>query len=199
MVISRVVGKLKRLWFAWVWAPTFGACGKHAFLYPAFRIDGAKNVHLGDASVFQKGAWLYCVPPEGGAARLAIGSGCVFGYNNHITAIEEVVIEDDVLTANNVYISDNLHSFEDIHTPIMHQPLRRKGPVVIGRGAWLGENVCIVGASVGRNSVVGANAVVTRDIPDYCVAVGSPARVIKRFDPATGAWIGASIPGQSDE
>ena len=119
-----------------------------------------------------------------------IGSGCVFGYNNHITAIRDVVIEDQVLTANNVYISDNLHSYENINVPVMHQPVRFKKPVMIGRGSWIGENVCIIGASVGRNCVIGANAVVTRDIPDYSVAVGAPAVVISQYDQSSQKWVG---------
>lgn len=59
---------------------------------------------------------------------------------------------------------------------------------MIGNVAWIGENVCIIGASVGKNSVIGANSVVTRDIPDFCVAVGSPARVIKKFDFSDECW-----------
>jgi acetyltransferase-like isoleucine patch superfamily enzyme len=61
--------------------------------------------------------------------------------------------------------------------------------VRIGSGAWLGENVCVIGANVGRNSVVGANSVVMSDIPDFCVAVGAPARVIRRFDASLGKWV----------
>jgi acetyltransferase-like isoleucine patch superfamily enzyme len=61
-------------------------------------------------------------------------------------------------------------------------------PVIIQDGAWLGENVCVVGASVGKNSVVGANSVVTKDIPDYCVAAGAPAIIIKRFDLEKKEW-----------
>jgi acetyltransferase-like isoleucine patch superfamily enzyme len=119
---------------------------------------------------------------------LLVGSGCVFGYNNHITAVRDVVIEDHVLTANNVYISDNLHSYEDVGVPIMHQPVRFKNAVVIGKGSWIGENVCIIGASVGKNCVVGANSVVTHDIPDFSVAVGSPAVVIRHYDRVASRW-----------
>ena len=60
--------------------------------------------------------------------------------------------------------------------------------VVVGEGSWLGENVCVMGASIGKHCVIGANAVVTRDVPDYSVAVGCPARVIKRYNPVTQQW-----------
>jgi len=62
-------------------------------------------------------------------------------------------------------------------------------PVSIGDGSWIGENVCIVGATIGKNCVIGANSVVTKNIPDFCVAVGIPARIIKRYDLNKCAWI----------
>ena len=62
--------------------------------------------------------------------------------------------------------------------------------------SWLGENVAIIGASIGKNCVIGANAVVTDDIPDYSVAVGIPARVIRQYDAPSGQWhrVGAKVP-----
>ena len=60
---------------------------------------------------------------------------------------------------------------------------------MIGDDSWIGENVCIIGASIGRHCVIGANAVVTKEIPDYCVAVGNPARVIKRYDFEQKDWV----------
>jgi acetyltransferase-like isoleucine patch superfamily enzyme len=60
--------------------------------------------------------------------------------------------------------------------------------VTIGDGAWIGENACVIGASVGKNAVIGANAVVTQDVPDFSVAVGVPARIIKRYNPSSQCW-----------
>lgn len=166
----------------------FNSLGRSAHLYRPFRLDGAENIDIGPGTVFQSGSWLYAVATASSSVRLSIGNGAVFGYNNHITAVKEVRIGDEVLTANNVYISDNLHGYEDIHTPILRQPVLVRKPVSIGDGSWIGENACIIGASVGRNCVIGANAVVTSDIPDYSVAVGAPAVVIKQYDHASKQW-----------
>jgi acetyltransferase-like isoleucine patch superfamily enzyme len=185
----RAAARLRRLWFALRYRGSFAKLGRGAFLQSPFRIDGAAGIRLGEGSVMQRGGWLYCLARDGRPARIEIGCGCVFGFNNHITAIESVRIGDLVLTANNVYISDNLHGYEDISKPIMQQPLRVKGPVEIGSGSWLGENAAVIGVRIGRNCVIGANAVVTHDIPDYCVAVGIPARVIRHYDPLRQAWI----------
>jgi serine/threonine protein kinase len=81
-----------------------------------------------------------------------------------------------------------LHSFEDISVPIKDQPIKQLKNVVIGEGCWIGEHVSIIGASIGKHSVVGANSVVTHDIPDYCVAVGSPAYIIKRYNFESRKW-----------
>ena len=71
----------------------------------------------------------------------------------------------------------------------MFQGVTQKRDVVIGNGSWIGEHVCIIGASIGRHCVIGANSVVTRDIPDYSVAVGSPAVIIKKYDFNLNKWI----------
>ncbi|RQM78988.1 acyltransferase, partial [Aeromonas dhakensis] len=67
-------------------------------------------------------------------------------------------------------------------------PILCKGSVTINEGAWLGENVCVIGASVGKNSVVAANSVVTKDVPDYTVVAGAPAKVIKKFNFDSQSW-----------
>ena len=72
--------------------------------------------------------------------------------------------------------------------PILKQKIKQIGTVVIGEGSWLGENVCVIGANVGKNCVIGANSVVTKDIPDYSVAVGVPAKVIKSYNFSSKKW-----------
>ena len=120
--------------------------------------------------------------------QLIISDKCVLGHFNHIYATSEIIFEDSVLTADKVYISDNLHSYADLSKPIIEQPIKQLKRIRIGEGSWIGENVCIIGASIGKHCTIGANSVVTHDIPDYCVAVGAPARVIKRYNFETQQW-----------
>jgi len=172
---------------------SFMDLGLGTFMVRPFRVDGGDGISIGRNVFFQRGLWLYCCGVQNLKSSLSIGSGCVFGYNNHITCVGSVRIGDDVLTANNVYISDNIHGYEDITTPVIKQPVIYKRSVEIGSGAWIGENVCIIGANVGKNSVIGANAVVTSDIPDYAIAVGIPAKVIKKYDLIQKSWIKISV------
>jgi len=181
-ILLKFQGKFRTLSFALFHGGSLGLCGAGAYIASPSRIDGASSIKIDDKTVFQPGVWLYCCSedPEK-EAELLFGKGCVFGFNNHITAIRKVSVGDYVLTANNVYISDNIHEYENVDVPIMDQPVKFKREVSIGSGSWIGENVCIIGASIGKNCIVGANSVVTRDIPDYSVAVGSPAKVIRQY------------------
>lgn len=166
----------------------FGRISRYSRVYKPLAIQGGHHITIGKYVYIGRLNWLAAVSYTDSEAHLSIADGCHIGNFNHIYATHSITIEENVLTADKVYISDNLHSYEDIGTPVLRQPIKQLRPVTIGAGAWLGENVCVIGASVGRGSVVGANSVVTKDIPDYCVAVGAPARIIKRYDPATRQW-----------
>lgn len=167
----------------------FGLFGKRSVLIKPLMIDGARQIYIHDEVIIKHGGWLAAVPLTGASTcQLRIGKGAVIGNFNHIYATRSIIIEDEVLTADKVYISDCAHGYEEVNTAILKQNIVQLKDVVIGRGAWLGENVCVIGASVGRGSVIGANSVVTHDIPDYCVAVGAPAKVIKRYNHTTKQW-----------
>ena len=166
----------------------FKHVGKKARVYRPLRIDGENNISIGDNVVVHDGTWLAALPLTGPDVQLVLEEGATIGFFNHIYATQSIVIEKDVLTADKVYISDNLHSYEDITLSVIKQPIKQCKPVVIGEGSWLGEHVCVIGASVGRHCVIGANAVVTKDIPDYSIAVGTPARIIKRYDFEIRKW-----------
>lgn len=169
-------------------ARRFRRLGPRAYVVKPLRLNGTQYMSLGRDVRVQTFSWLIAIKLDEHDPELTIGDGCALGDFNHIAAVRRVVFGKNVLTANGVYVSDNLHRFEDIRTPIMDQPVRFKAEVHIGDGTWLGENVCVIGARIGRNCVIGANSVVTKDIPDYCVAVGSPAQVIRRFNLESEKW-----------
>jgi len=101
------------------------------------------------------------------------------------TLIGPVTIERDVLLAQQVVISALNHEYTDVSRPIRMQPVHTE-PVVIGAGSWIGAHAVVLpGIRIGRNVVIAAGAVVTTDVPDYSVAVGNPARVVRRYDPTT--------------
>lgn len=108
--------------------------------------------------------------------------------NLHLTCANQIVIGKNTAIAANVSITDIHHPYEDINTPIEQQNIITK-PVVIGPDCKIYNNAVILpGVHVGKHCTIGANAVVTKDIPDYCVAVGAPARVVKRYNERTQKW-----------
>lgn len=167
----------------------FKNLGFKSYLINLLRIDGMKNIEIGDRVIIRDQTWLAALAiTNHDSVRLKIGNGTALGHFNHIYATKEINIGNHVLIADKVYISDNLHEFEDIHKPIIQQGIKQISTVHIGDGSWIGENVVILGATIGKNSIVGANSVVKGTFPDYCVIVGSPAFIVKRYDIQSKQW-----------
>ncbi len=172
-----------------LYRPAFGAIGRRSRILQPLKLRNMENIFIGQRVTIARHTWLLTSPALlDRTPKLVIGDGCQLGHFNHITCVDSVVLGSKVLTADRVHISDNSHAFENPDIPIMDQPVVSKGPVSIGSGSWLGENVNVLSCSIGRNCVIGANAVVTKDIPDFCVAVGIPARIIRRFDKESRTW-----------
>ena len=112
---------------------------------------------------------------------ITVGDRCLFGKGSGIVGHLEIVVGDDVWTGHHVYITDQNHGYHDLDLPISKQVMPER-PVSIGSGSWLGHGTVVLpGAKIGRHVVVGANSVVTGELPDNCVAAGTPARVIKHL------------------
>ena len=156
------------------------------FRYP-IKLIGGKYISIGNNTSFGKN----CILSAWGkhlnnkyTPELKIGSRCSFGEYNHITSILRVEIGDDVLTGRWITITDNSHGksdYDSLQIPPRKRPLYSKGPVKIGNNVWIGDKATILpGVTIGDGAVIAANSVVTRDVPAYCIAVGNPAKIIKR-------------------
>ncbi len=156
--------------------------------YKSCALLGLEHIVVGDNTSFARRLRLTAWPqPEhpNGRHLIKIGNDCNFGEGNHITASNSISIGNHLLTGANVLISDNAHGAannESLNVPPIKRPLISKGEVHIGNYVWIGDKACILsGVHIGNNVIIGANSVVTQDIPDNCVAAGIPARVIKKM------------------
>lgn len=144
-----------RLWFQRLKIKNIG---EQSEIRPYVTILGTKNIFIGDRVI---------VPPY------------TLLSNEPNNAVSTITLEDDVLLGPNVSIYSATHKFEDWTAPIKEQGYSA-APVLLKRGCWIGINVVVLpGVTIGLNAVIGANSVVTSDIPDYAVAVGAPAKVIR--------------------
>ncbi len=147
------------------------------------RISGAEHMSIGSGVLIGAGSWLI-VPQQrepGPGPHIVLGNRVRINTTS-ISAVHKVELEEGVAVARGCYISDHSHGFADPDVPIRDQPVDRVAPVLIRRGAWLGQNVVVLpGVTIGRGSVVGANSVVRSDVPDRTVVAGIPARVIREL------------------
>ena len=182
----------KAMFYTWLLRGDAKHIGKNSFIQPPFHSGNIRNVYIGDNVSIFAGGWIQTIPEylrDKFNPELKIGDGTYIGHRCHIIVCDKMTIGKDVTIADNVYITDNLHGFEDISCGVMPQSLKIPGPVTIEDEAWIGERVCIMpNVTIGKHSVIGANSVVTKDIPPYSVAVGCPARVIKQYNHESGKW-----------
>ena len=192
-----------RLYTRWL-RSDFGSIGKGSLVIRPFLAFAPGGIHLGRDATVNSGCWLDCIENYEGerfASRLDIGDGTYIGRNAHIIACGHMRIGKQVVIGDNVYITDNLHGYEDVTRNVMVQPLRHPGPVAVEDEAWIGDKASILpNVTIGKHAVVGSNSVVTKSVPPYCVAVGVPARVIRRYNQETRRWeqVGRSPGGGAD-
>ena len=152
-------------------------------------LRGAKGLSFGTG--FTTGyRCRFDIDMEKDGIKLRFGKNCKIGDNVHFVATESVVLGDDCLLASNIFISDTEHG--DMSEDPLSAPDERKlcaKPVSIGKCVWLGEGVAVLsGAKIGDGCIIGAHSVVKGEIPPYCVAVGAPARVVKKYNFETKVW-----------
>lgn len=156
--------------------------GKKSTITPPLRLSGQKRISIGSEVFIGPGSWLHTFDDSEYKAKITIGNRVSIVGACVISAADSIVIEDSVLMARNVYVSDHSHTFKEIGTPVKDQGIDKISSVIIREGAWIGEN-CVIcpGVLIGKGSVIGANSLVNRDIPDYTIAAGSPVRIIKEI------------------
>lgn len=124
--------------------------------------------------------------------EIEFGEGTEIGECSTISAYNRILLGKYVLTGPHVFISDHNHEYSNPNIPICKQGIRWESSdeVIIEDGTWIGTNVVIVGnVHIGKNCVIGANSVVTKDVPDYSMALGIPAKVVKKYDFEMKKWI----------
>ena len=142
------------------------------------------RLELGPQVLFEPNVWLTAAP----GAKIRIGEGTFLNIAVQVAATELVEIGAHCMFANGCFVTDGNHRFDDPSKPVPWQGFTSKGPTRVGDNVWCGANVVITsGVTVGERSVIGANSVVTEDLPAFSIAAGAPAKVLKRIEYAADA------------
>lgn len=178
-------------------SPSFYAVGKKCSIMPPLRFSNLSAIELNDYVTIHSNCWIQAIIEEetcGNCPKLIMKDHVCIGMNSTISAASRIVIEDHVFTARNVYISDHRHAYENIELPISSQGIDSIAEVIIGAHTWLGQNAVVLpGVKIGKHCIIGANSVVNKSIPDYSVAAGVPARVVKKYDFESKRWVAVTL------
>lgn len=167
----------------------FRACGSNLNLSWPITIMGPQAMSIGDNFIARKNLKLRAFTDFNSqvfSPEIIVGNNVNIETDCHIACINKITIGDNVLIASGVFISDHSHGepdYIDIKIPPIKRSLTSKGPIIIEENVWIGEHAVILsGVKVGKFSIIGANAVVTKNIPPYSIAGGVPAKVIKSIE-----------------
>jgi len=185
--------------------PEFGNKPQNLTIELPYQIDGSDRIFVGDNVRIGPNSILRAQRSYPGKvmkhpgnkhktqvfdSNIIIGDRVTATGGLHMVAFEKITIEDDVMFASNIFICDGFHAYETTNTPYKYQGIAGIAPITIKYGSWIGQNVVInPNVTIGEMSIIGANSVVTKNIGPRCIAVGVPARVIKRWDDKTNSWI----------
>jgi acetyltransferase-like isoleucine patch superfamily enzyme len=137
------------------------------------------RLEIGAQTMLEPNVWLTAPAP----GRIRIGQGTFLNMGVMVAAAGLVEIGDHCMLANGCFVSDASHRFDDPDRPVPWQGFTSKGPTRIGDDVWCGAHVVVTsGVTIGERSVIGANSVVTTDIPPFSIAAGAPARVLRTIE-----------------
>ena len=190
---QRIIRGLRSFWLI----PQFKHCGRTTRFGEIGLLRGMKCISIGNDCYFEDKFFLTAYAGNRRyrnskgedsiqllTPNITIGNCCAFGAFNHITCTNSIKIGDGLLTGKWVTITDNSHgetTVSQMNISPLKRPIFSKGPVIIGKNVWIGEKATILpGVSVGDGVIIAANAVVTKDIPSFCVVAGNPAKIIKQ-------------------
>lgn len=177
-MIMKKLGSKNMIFRPLKFTPRYLTIGNNCYIFKNSRIEGISNY---EGVNYQ---------PE-----IILGNNVSIQQNLHLTCANRIVLSDFVAIGANVTITDIEHPYENINVPIEKSVLKVK-EVFIGRETKIYNNAVILpGTILGIHSVVGANSIVSGEYPDYCIIVGVPARIVKRYCTTRGAWLKTNANG----
>lgn len=165
----------------------FPHIGHNCYIGHIHTLIGTEYIHIGNNVTILDKTILTAIDFYNGRRykpELIIEDDVIINPYNHITCINRIHIGAGTLTGKHVTITDNAHglsTFNEMLKKPLHRSLYSKGPVIIGKNVWIGDKVTILpNVTIGEGAIIGANTVVTKDVPPFCVVGGNPAKILKK-------------------
>jgi len=173
------------------WNTRLARLGDHSFIHHTTSFVRPDRIEIGSRVMLFPGARIEAVGADS-STQITLGDRVSIQRDVHIGACKSVEILEGTVFGSGVYVTDHDHDYRDPTRGYFGTGDLLASPVRIGPRAWIGERAIILkGVTIGEGAIVGAGALVNKDVPPYCIAVGVPAKVIRRFDFDLGAWIAA--------
>lgn len=192
-LLTNGLSKMYSMWVSRTYP--FASIGRNVSLHFTSKVsrERAPRISLGSSVSVGEYAWLNVATGNpNGDPTIVVEDNCIVAFGSILSARNRIHLERDVNVAQNVLIMDHNHAYEDVDVPIIEQGVTEGGRIRIGVGSWIGNGAVILCSrgelTIGRHCVVSANAVVMRSVPDYSVVFGTPATVIRQFDPEKRMW-----------
>lgn len=155
-------------------------------------VTNQRYIHIGKKLKIKQGYRIECYPTFSYQVlkpQLVIGDNVIVNYGFTAFVANKISIGSNCILAANVTLISENHGMDPESTQPYHAQPLTTGPITIGEGCWLGQNVSVLpNVTIGRKCIISTSSVVTRDIPDFCIAAGVPARIIKKFNFNTHRW-----------
>jgi len=194
MYLPRAITKLYSIWVSQTYP--FASLGRKLSIHYSCRLrrPSANRIKIGNSVTLGQNSWIGVSAEDAkDEPVIIIEDNAIINSGVQISARNYIHIGRDALISSGVLIQDHSHGYEDINKPICEQGITEGGRIRIEQGAWIGRGAAIVCTKgelvIGRNCVIGANAVVLRSCPPYSVVFGNPATVIRRYDFSKNKWV----------
>lgn len=188
---TRLFGRIYSTAMSLRWRSRLHSLGAGTYLHHTSDFVRPSRIAIGPKVMLFRGARIEAVG-AGPAPQVVLGEKVSIQRDVHIGACQSVEILEGTVFGSGVYVTDHDHDYRDPKRGYFGTGELLAAPVRIGPKAWIGERAIILkGVTIGEGAIVGAGALVNRDVPAYCIAVGVPAKVIRRFDFERGEWVAA--------
>ncbi|MDD2974741.1 MAG: acyltransferase [Aliarcobacter cryaerophilus] len=163
--------------------------GKKTYIDKSVHIIGLKNIRIGSNNIISDDTWLNVNDRTDGKIGIEIGNNCYIGKRNFFNSSAKITLKDYFMSGINCSLLGSDHLIDEPLKPYIHTGTTNDTSIYIGTNVWFGANVTVIGdVKIGHGSIIGANSLVLKDIPPFSIAVGNPAKVIKRYNFENKKW-----------